>query len=72
MSSSTPVLAAANAVAAALGPVAVAWAWHASGGYTLPLLALAALACLGLAAFAAAMRPPRLAAGERMGIRAGT
>ena len=31
--SAVGVLAAANAVAAALGPVAVAWLWHASGGY---------------------------------------
>ena len=70
--SAVGVLAAANAVAAALGPIAVAWLWHASGGYTLPLLALAALACLGLAAFAAAMRPvrPAMAGGEGLGIRA--
>ncbi|MCO6416094.1 MFS transporter [Siccirubricoccus sp. KC 17139] len=53
------ILAAANAVAAAVGPVTVAWLWNASGSYALPLLSLAALAGVGLVAFAAATRPTR-------------
>jgi MFS family permease len=69
--SAVGVLAAANAVAAAVGPVTVAWLWNASGGYTLPLLALAALACVGLAAFVAATRPVRSEDGrEGLGTRA--
>jgi len=58
--SAVGIVATANAVAAAVGPLAVVWLWAASGGYALALLALAAVASVALWAFAMATRslPP--------------
>ena len=61
--SAAGIVATANAVAAATGPLAVAWLWAASGGYAVALLALAGVAAVALAAFAAATRPPSIRVG---------
>lgn len=52
------IVAAGNAVAAACGPVVVAWLWTASGRDAVPLLAMAAVASAALAAFTVATREP--------------
>ncbi|NKC31248.1 MFS transporter [Falsiroseomonas selenitidurans] len=56
--SAAGIVATANAVAAATGPLAVAWLWAASGGYGVALFALALVALVALAAFTVATRPP--------------